>query len=290
MRPPFPSIAPAVLGGLLAIAAAPVAAFTITLDTDAFNLAAVLAPAPGTGVAVTGKFVEVGTSSTGQGAIGSFTDGLATIGIESGVVLSNGDVAEIFTGAPPTSGVDFGWTPADDTAALLSRVPGKGAGLFDSARLSLTIDPGFDAVFINFDLAFGTNEAGIWNDRIGVFVNGGFLGLLLGAPLNQDHPWTGPAGSGFGFNRILYPLADVLAAPMVTVAVPVPSAGSPFTLDFIVADVGDGTIDSALFLGNLRGSDAPLGPVLVPAVPPLALWLAALPALLLVQRRSSRLR
>lgn len=267
---------PALLAGLLTVAAPPAAAFIIDLNADAFDLALALAPTPGVGVTVTGTFVEIGPSAPDTGAIGRFSDGTATLGIDSGIALGTGNLNDLFTGAPPTPGTDFGWSPAADTAALLAQIPGQGAGFTDTARLSLTIDPGLDAVFVNLDLAFGTNEVGLWTDRVGVFVNGGFQGLLLGAPLDQNHPWMGPAGSGYGMNSVLYPDGNPTAAPFVTVAVPVPGAGVAFALDFLIADVGDGDIDSALFLGNLRGSETPLGPVLVPTPAPLGLLVLGL--------------
>jgi hypothetical protein len=268
------------LGGLLAGAAFPSAAVTVTLDTDAFNLAAALAPAPAVLTSVTGDFVEVGFSDPGKGAIGTFTDGLATLGFDSGIVLSTGNAAEIFTGAPPTSGVDFRWVPPADTAGLLDQVPGAGSGYFDTVRFSLTIDPGFDANFVNFDLAYGTNELALSADRLGIFVNGRYFGLLAGDPIDQNHPWVGPAGSGFGFGSVLYPNGDVLAAPFVTLSVPVPYPASTFTLDLVVADVTDGDFDSAVFLGNLNGSETPLG-LLLSAVPEpgsLLLLMAGVPA------------
>lgn len=267
-------------GGLLALLSAPAAALTVTLDTDAFNLALAAAPGPGLLSSVTGDFVEVGPSDPGRGAIGTFSDGLATLGFDGGVVLSTGDAAEIYTGAPPTSGVDFGWVPPPETAGLLDRVPGAGSGYFDTVRFSLTIDPGFDASFVNFDLAYGTNELALSTDRLGIFVNGRYFGLLAGDPIDQDHPWVGLAGSGFGFGSVLYPNGDVLAAPFLTVSLPVPYPASTFTLDLVVADVTDGNFDSAVFLGNLNGSETPSGLLLstVPEPGSLLLLMAGVPA------------
>lgn len=278
------------LGGLLVAAASPAAAVSVTLDTDAFNLAAALA-APASGLAsVTGDFVEVGLSAPGRGAIGRFSDGFASLGFNSGVVLSTGDAAEIFTGAPPTSGIDFGWIPPTDTVALLNQVPGSGSGYFDTVRLSLTIDPGLDANFINFDLAYGANELALSTDRLGIFVNGDYFGLLVGKPIDQAHPWVGPAGSGFGFGSILYPNGNPIAAPFVTVSLAVPSPAERFTLDFVLADVTDGEFDTAVFLGNLTGSEAPQGILLVPEPNSLALVLAALPGTVAISRWRRRQR
>jgi len=264
------------LGGVFAAAASPAAALQITLDNDAFNLAGALAPTPGLVTSVTGNFVEVGPAPAGVGAIGRFTGAVTSLGFDSGVVLSTGNAAELFVGAPTTSGVDLGWFPTGETAAWLNSVPGGGSGSFDSARLSLTIDPGFNANYINFDLAYGTNEIGLTTDRFGVFVNGSFVGLLSAYTINQFHPWVGPTGSSVGLDEMLYPGGDPLAAPFITASIAVPTPGSAFQLDFILADITDGGVDSAVFIGNLSGSAHPMGVAMVPEPSSLALMAAGM--------------
>lgn len=272
------------LAVLLSSVTTPAAALTTTVVTDAYRLASVLAPAPGTLASVTGAFVEVGPSAPGTGAIGTFEDDASVLGFGPGVVLGTGDVAAIFAGALPTSGTDFGWVPSADTASLLAQAPGSGSGFLDAVRLSLLIDPGFDTNFLNFNLAYGTNEPGLSTDRLGLFVDGRYVGLLAGAPVDQAHPWMGPVGSGFGFESVLYANADVLGYPFVTVSIGVPSPGALLALDFVLVDVTDGLLDSALFVGDLSGSVAPLGYLLagtrtVPEPGSLALLLAGLAGL-----------
>jgi hypothetical protein len=273
--------------GLLAWVATPAAAVTTVPDSDAFNLAGALAPAPGSLSSVTGNFVEVGPSVAGTGAIGTFAGGASSLGFDSGVVLSTGDVAEIVLGVASTASRDFGWAPSPDTSVLLDRVPGSGAGYFDSVRFSLTIDPGFSTSFVNFDLAYGTNEIALSTDRVGIFVNGVYYGLIEGNPIDQVHPWVRPAGSPFGFGSNLYPDGDPLAYPSMKVSLPVPSPAEILTLDFVLADVTDGEIDSALFVGNLQGSEEPQGLRLgqVPEPPVLPLVLGGLAAMGTLLRR-----
>ena len=270
--------------------AAPASAITVTLDTDAFNLAAALAPVPGTLTSVTGDFIDApATTVTGAGAVGTFIGGTPTLAFASGVVLSTGDAREITTGPFTTSGVDFGSTPQADTAALLAQIPGGGSGFHDSARLSLTINPGFDTQYINFDLAFGTNEIGLTTDRVGIFVNGVYFWQMANQPFDQFNPWAAPAGSGFGFATNLYPGGDVLAFPSLMLSILVEQPGSPITLDFVVADVTDGGADTAILIGNLNGSLTASGTVLQPIPVPAAIWLFAsgLAGLSLSRRRKA---
>jgi len=268
-------------------ATAPASAITVTLDTDAFNLASALAPAPGTLTSVSGVFVDAPAATATTGAIGTFTDGSPTLHFGSGVVLSTGNAREITTGPFTTSDVDFGSTPPADTAALVAQVPGGGSGFFDTARLSLSINPGLDTQYINFSLAFGTNEAGITTDRVGIFVNGVYFWQMADAPFNQFNPWAAQAGSGFGFATNLYPQGDVLAYPSLTLSFLVEQPGSPLTLDFVVTDVTDGRTDTAILIGNLNGSLTASGTVLQPIPVPAALWLlgSGLAGLTLSRRR-----
>jgi hypothetical protein len=266
----------------------PPSGLTVTLDTDAFNLAAALAPTPGLLNSVTGVSVDAPVSTTG-GAVGTFIGAYPTLRFDSGVVLSTGNAAEITTGPFTTSGQDFGSTPLADTAALLAQIPGGGSGFFDAARLSLSIDPGLESQYINFHLAFGTNEAGVTTDRVGVFVNGVYHWLKANEPFDQSHPWAAPAGSGFGFATNLYPGGDVLDYPSLMLSILIEQPGSPLTLDFLVADVTDGATDTAILIGGLNGSLAPTGNLLQPIPVPAAVWLFAsgLAGLTLSRRRKA---
>ncbi len=143
------------------------------------------------------------------------------------------------TATPDTATTDT----AADTAGLLGRIPGGGSGFFDSVRFQLSIDPGLDANFVNFDLAFGTNELGATTDRVGIFLDGILYGLPPTWTLDAFHPFVAPAGSGFGFAYNLYPGGDVTQFPSLRVSLAIPNPASLLTLDFVLADVVDGTVD-----------------------------------------------
>lgn len=121
-------------------------------------------------------------------------------------------------------------------------------------------------------------------DRVGIFVNGRYSGLLDGRPIDQLHPWVGIPASGIGLDKMLPREYDPLGYAFVTVSIAIPSPGEQFTLDFVVADIKDGNIDTALFLGNLRGSPTPEGYLLVPEPGTLALLAGGLFAFLRLRK------
>jgi hypothetical protein len=258
---PFSFSRAALVGAVLGGALFQAAALDITPTTDAFDLGNAFA-APGNGLsAVTGDFTESASPASAERQLGLFQNGASLLGIDSGIVLSTGSVAALGIGAP-TASFDFGSAPSGDTASLLGRIPGQGDAFADPVRLSLTVTPEFASDFLNFSIAFGTSEAGLSTDRLGIFVNDDFYGLVAGQPLDQNHPWMAIPATSIGLDRMVHPDGDPLGFPSVTVSIPIQQPGSPLRLDFVLADTTDGGIDSALFLGNLTGSAVAQGVVI----------------------------
>ena len=265
------------IGAIFAAATLKVAAVTTVVTNDAFDLATAFAPAPGAAT-VTGSFVE----QSGVGQIGSFTDGAASIGFGSGVILSSGNVTGIAVGATVPLSTVFGGSPSFSTGALLNQIPGLGSSYSDTVRFSLTINAGLINDFINFSFAYLTSEISP-SDRFGIFVDGVYTGFLAGSPIDQGHPWINTSVPSLGFEQALYQDANPLNPQFFTLSLNVPSPGSNFELDFVVADVfGDG-IDTAVFLGEFSATETALGVVVIPE--PSTSALVALAGLAWVRRR-----
>jgi hypothetical protein len=258
MSLPLPALTRLGLG--LAVGAIPASAATTTPNADAFDLAAAFVPAPVSGGAtVTGVFTETSHSSQ----TGTFADGALTVGFNSGVVLSTGDVSQIGGASPLSSG--FGGTPGAETSALLAQIPGLGSDYSDPVRFSLEVNPGILNNYVNFAFGYRTSEISP-GDRFGVFVDGQYRGLLLGQPTDQAHPWMAAAVPDIGYTQALYDNGNPLDDPALILSLAVPSPGVSFTLDFVLADLFGDQTDTAAFLGEFSASETPQGHLAVPEV------------------------
>lgn len=244
------------LGVLFAAAAPRAAAVTGTSDTDAFNLAEAFAPGDST---VVGNFVEF----SNREQIGTFTDGDLTVGFSSGVVLSTGDLTKIGLSAISPLNTDYSGTAALDTQALLGQIPGIAPSMHDPVRLSLTVTPDIAANFVNFRVGYLTSEISP-SDKFGFFINGVYSGLIIGSPIDQGHPWISTSVPAIGFDQAMYGGGNPLNPQSFIVSLAVTEPGSPFALDFVLADGFDGNTDTAVFLGEFSASETALGVVAIP--------------------------
>ena len=243
---------------VLSAAAPKAAAVTPTQNSDAFDLAAAFAPSPSPAT-VSGQFVEVSDSSQ----IGTFGNGSSTIGFESGIILSTGNMTQIGIEAVSPLSTDFGGSPTVSTADLVNAIPGLTGNFSDTARLSLEVTPGITANFVNFSLGYMTSEISP-SDRFGIFIDGAFYGLINGEILDQAHPWIAASAPNIGLNQAFYQDGNPLNSPFATVSIEIPNPGSSFAVDFVLADVFGGNSDTAVFLGDFSVSEIALGTVVVP--------------------------
>ncbi len=269
------------IGAIIAAAAPEAAAVTTVVTNDAFDLASAFAPTPG-GATVTGNFVEVSNGNQ----IGTFTDGAGSIGFNSGIILSSGNVAEIGIGAVAPLSTSFGGTPNVSTNALLNQIPGLGSSHGDTVRFSLGIDAGIANDFINFSFGYLTSEISP-SDKFGIFVDGVYTGYLAGSVIDQAHPWMNTAATNLGFGQALYENGNTLNPQLFTLSLRVPNPGSAFDIDFVIADVFDNGLDTAIFLGDFTATTTAQGQIAAIPEPSRTAFLA-LAGFVWLRRRSRK--
>lgn len=280
MKKLIPTLSVAVI---FAAAASTAAAVTVTQNDDAFDLAAALASP-----AVVGNFVE----RTDANQLGTFTSGNATIGFDSGIVLSTGNATLIdpLGSFPPYLSTDFAGSPTVSTAALVALIPGIGtsSATFDAVRFSLTVTPGLTDDFANFRFGYLTSEISP-ADVFGIFVDGVFTGYVQGDPIDQSHPWIQTSLSDVGFSLALFQDGLGSNPESFLLSLAVPNPGAAFDIDFVLVDAFDGLNDSAVFLGEFSLSSTQLGVAAVPEPGTIVLFGLGLAAVLIARRiRSSR--
>ena len=283
-RPALTSLATlAVLAGMLVTApAANAAILTQSLGPD-LTPAQLAGALVGTGVTVsnaqfTGANIAGGTFSgggTGAGAI---------IGFEQGAVLSSGAIANVVGPNNADNATTSNGQPGD--ASLNALLP-VGQSTNDAASLTFDFVP--DASSVTFRYVFSSEEYNEFvgegfNDVFAFFVNGTNCATVGGQPVSVD---TINGGNPFGTNpsnASLYrnndpddpgpPTIDTQMDGLTTVltcAAPV-TANQTNTMKLAIADVGDFSYDSAVFIeaGSLTTeppTDVPGAPTDVTAVP-----------------------
>ncbi|UPT68497.1 MAG: choice-of-anchor L domain-containing protein [Sphingobacteriales bacterium JAD_PAG50586_3] len=202
----------------------------------------------GTGVTVNNiNFVGDGVQ------IGSFANGQTTnIGINSGIILSTGDIA-----TAPGTGIDFSSTnlalPGDADLDALTSQPTE-----DAAILTFEFVPINDTIVFNY--VFASEEYpefvnGGFNDVFAFFISGpGYptatnLALLPGTstPVTIDNVNDGLNSQYYVDNGTGTTISyDGFTVKLQAVAVVQPC--STYTLKIAIADAGDDAYDSAVFL------------------------------------------
>ena len=259
-RPALTSLATlAVLAGMLVTApAANAAILTQSLGPD-LTPAQLAGALVGTGVTVsnaqfTGANIAGGTFSgggTGAGAI---------IGFEQGVVLSSGAIASVVGPNNADNATTSNGQPGD--ASLNALLP-VGQSTNDAASLTFDFVP--DASSVTFKYVFSSEEYNEFvgegfNDVFAFFVNGTNCATVGGQPVSVD---TVNGGNPFGTNpsnASLYrnndpndpgpPTIDTQMDGLTTVltcTAPV-TANQTNTMKLAIADVGDFSYDSAVFI------------------------------------------
>ena len=194
-------------------------------------------------------------------AAGTFADPAASVGLASGIVLSSGDVHDVI-GPNSDGGAGTDLSQAGDPALTsLSGQPTQ-----DAAGLTVNFTPTNPQMAINY--VFSSEEYLEWvntqfNDVFAFYVNGTNCALTPGTnnpiTVNTINP---------GSNALFYvpnePATYDTQFDGFTVVLTCRAAvnpGVPNTLRLVIADAGDGILDSAVFLQASGVSSNPIGPL-----------------------------
>jgi hypothetical protein len=200
----------------------------------------------GPGVTVTNVTQEGDPSQ-----LGLVSNGGVTLGFDSGVILSTGHAVD-FAGTPDqTASTNFG-NPGDPL--LDSLVPGSST--HDAAGLNFTFVPTTSQVQLQFVFASEEYDAYVgtaFNDLAALYVNGSNCAQLPGGgaaiDVNDINRQTNPTyyrpNTGVG-SLNLPTRANGLTTTLTCIASVTP--GQPNTLDALIADNGDGVLDSWMVL------------------------------------------
>ena len=244
-----------VLGGLLAVATNS-HALVVTTVSDGNVLAGNIA---GSGVTIDSASINyIGANTQG----GVFTGGIASgIGIESGILLTTGDASAAV--GPNSSGVTSTTVGTAGDTGLSAQIGGVSTNDANVLEFNFTTSTGdlfFDFVFASDEY----NEFLNFNDPFGLFVDGvnyalapdGQIVSVGSVNCGTTGTDTGPNCSSFNnntttnaFNIEYDGFTDVFTASVLGLG-----AGS-HTMKFAIADAGDDSIDSAVFIkaGSFSG-------------------------------------
>ena len=232
-------------------------AISITAGGTAASLAGTVTSGS-TGIVVTGSSLSGHT--TGGTSFGTYTNASGTYGIGPGIVLSSGDVADYSDGpnTSPSNTTSYGVAATAAQELLLDPITGGSLNHNDVTQLDITFDmlPGFDTAF--FNVVFGSDEfdefvGSSFIDAFGLYLNGTNIASTAGFPINIDHPDMTFLG-GTELDGILVPDGGI----PITFSGGVLSTGN--TLTIILADSGDSSLDSTVYVSALGGTPPPAIP------------------------------
>ena len=225
-----------------------------------------------------------GTSTSG----GTFGDGMGAVGLDSGILLTSGSVANALgPNDSPNATASYG-TAGD--AQLDALIPGYSTHDATSLSFDFTTSTGD----LYFDYAFASEEYNDWvgsgyNDVFGFFVDGQNIALLPGTTTpvsinnvnlntNSDsYINNSPGSADTQYNG----LTTVLTASVLGLTAGV------HTIQLAIADAGDSFLDSGVFIkaGSFSSTPAASVPELDASTALSALMLLAMGTLIISSRR-----
>lgn len=187
-----------------------------------------------------GESYDLGTiTSAGNAAqIGTFSGGNAAgFGIDSGIILSSGSLTGVSDGYGGAGDSSIAYSV--DAASIVTTIQAKATSNRDLAT--------FGSVFCTCENAAGTDS---FNERAQVLLNNEIVyDRQRGV---EDTRPTGPFGFAAGDN-VAYQGGPCKCSPVANFNLPRPS--TPTDLKVVIADTGDGSYNSWIFLGFVGFQD-----------------------------------
>ncbi|WP_287184046.1 choice-of-anchor L domain-containing protein [Rhodovulum sp.] len=233
-----------------------------------------------------------GSGSAGATAAGTFTGfGATGIGIDQGVILSTGNVQNA-VGPNNSDGTstNFGLGGDSDLDALI-----PGYSTYDATVLTIKFTSDGDTLFFNYVFASEEYNEYVgfeYNDVFGLFLNGTNLAFIPGTttPVSINNVNNGSNSSFYKDNDpsdTLTPFdIEYDGFTCVFTAQGAILKGVENTISFKIADAGDGSFDSAIFIQG--GSLGTTGPGVIPLPAGAWLMLMGLGALGVMRRHRHR--
>jgi hypothetical protein len=198
-------------------------------------------------------------------AAGLFSGGASTVGFDTGVVMSSGDIADVVgPNTAENTGTDLGTSGDSDLDTF------SGFTTYDASVLEFDFTPNADTVYFRYVFSSEEYQEYVnteYNDTFAFFVNGtnyatvpdpaGPAGAVLPVSVNTVNNGN-PGGDPTATNPALYVNNDLASgAPLniemdgltvvLTFMAPV-NNGVPNSMKLAIADASDGILDSAVFL------------------------------------------
>jgi hypothetical protein len=233
-------------------------AITVTQDDNINNLLNAILGGGGTGLTNVTATIS-GHSTTDGVSSGTYTNASGTYGIGAGMILSSGDVADYGDGPNTNTGntTIYGVSASAAQQALLFPIDGKSSH-YDVTQIDISFDleDGFDSVY--FNVAFGSDEwqeyaGSTYIDAFGMLVNGTNVAFVGGQPINIDNPAMQDA-IGTELDGMLAGSQGAFGPYVHTFGTFIGDSADGNTLTFIIADSGDSSLDSTVYISALGGT------------------------------------
>jgi len=225
---------------------------------------------PGSGINVSNSSYVGDSNQGGTFSSFNFSNNGTSLSLADGILLTNGLANSATQPAANSANTNRARIGDTDLNALVS-TPAKSVTTYDANNLTITFttSPGTKSVL--FDFVFASDEfpyyVGSFNDAFGAYLDGKQISFDSGnRPITVNNNFFSLNNSGdttdsdtVGKKVVSFPIVYGGLTTKITTQAPLNLNQTTHTLKLVIADAGDGNVDSAIFLSHLRGSTAVIG-------------------------------